>query len=160
MKPTFNTRRFLLLLVVALVLTIIPLPTLIDRLRPDWVALLIIFNALYWPRTIGVGVAFLVGILLDVVNAELFGQHALALVVVAAVTLRLYQRIRMFPILQKMITVFILVLIFQFMLFWVEGVIGTPVGGWQRWSPAITSALIWPLIEWARLRWQRRRPNY
>ena len=77
-------------LIVALALTMLPLPPALDIIRPDWLALIVIFWALSVPRSYGVGIAFLVGIVLDVSQGTLIGQHALGLTVIAYITVRFH----------------------------------------------------------------------
>jgi rod shape-determining protein MreD len=64
----------------------IPLPGGLDRFRPDWVAMVLIYWGMALPHRIGIGVGWGVGLLLDVGRGGLLGQHALALAVVAYLT--------------------------------------------------------------------------
>lgn len=86
-------------LIIALALTMLPLPRALDVMRPDWLALIVIFWALSVPRSYGVGIAFLVGIVLDVSQGTLLGQHALGLTVIAFITVRFHLQMRVFPLL-------------------------------------------------------------
>jgi len=69
-------------LVVAFVLTLLPLPPLLDLMRPYWVALVIIYWCLETQDRISLGLAFIVGIVLDLLGGSLLGLHALSLVVI------------------------------------------------------------------------------
>lgn len=133
-------------LVAALALTIMPLPAVLDPLRPDWVALVMIFWALTLPRTYGIGTAWIAGIVLDVTQGTLLGQHALALTVIVYLTQRFHLLMRVFPLLQLTATVFALVTLYRFLLFWVNGVAGVPAPAIAYWGPALTSALVWPIV--------------
>lgn len=130
----------------ALILTIMPLPAIISPWRPEWTALVLIYWALALPNRVGVGIAWCVGILQDVLQATVLGAHGLIFALIVYLTIQLYQRMRLVPIWQQMITVFVLLLINRMLLLWIRGVMGSADVGWQFWTPAITSTLIWPLI--------------
>lgn len=133
-------------LVVGLMLAIMPLPDTVRTLRPDWLALLMIFWAIQLPRTWSIGSAWIVGIILDVAYGTLLGQHALALCVVIFVTVRLHLLMRVFPLLQLTATVFALLALYQFILFWINGVAGVSSPSIAYWGPVITGTLVWPLV--------------
>jgi len=136
----------LLTLLLALALTAVPLPAAIAPFRPEWVPLMMIFWCLLAPARFGLLAAFWTGLLLDTLSGALLGQHALALVVVAYLTIRLHLRIRVFPVWQLSMTVVLLLAIYEFVLFWVDGVAGRTVPLLERWAPLLSSALVWPLI--------------
>lgn len=133
-------------LIIALALTIVPLPGALDPLRPDWVALVMIYWALTLPRTYGIGTAWIAGLVVDVTQGTLLGQHALALTVIVYLTQRFHLLMRVFPLLQLTATVFALIALYRFLLFWVNGVVGVPAPAIVYWGPALTSALIWPVV--------------
>jgi len=133
-------------LVFGLILTIMPLPDAVDALRPDWLALLIIFWAMRLPRTWGVGCAWIVGIVLDVSQGTLLGQHALALCCVAFITIRFHLLMRVFPVPQLTATVFPILAIYQFLMFWINGVAGVTAPSIVYWGPVISSTLVWPIV--------------
>ena len=136
----------ILTLIVGLMLTMMPLPDLLDPFRPDWLALLVIFWAMQLPRTWSIGTAWIVGLILDVSQGTLLGQHALAFCVVAFMTVRFHLLMRVFPLPQLSATVFGLLAVYQFLLFWTNGVAGIHAASTVYWGPVVTSALIWPLL--------------
>jgi rod shape-determining protein MreD len=101
----------LVLFLLALVLTIMPLPLWAQDYRPQWVALMLIYWCLALPERIGVATAWGLGIMQDVVSGALLGQHALSLSVLAFLTVRLHQRIRIFPWWQQALSVLVLLLL-------------------------------------------------
>jgi rod shape-determining protein MreD len=133
-------------LLLALVLTAIPLPEPIAAYRPEWVPLIMIFWSLVAPHRFGLLTAFWMGVLLDALSGALLGQHALALVVVVFLTIRFHLRIRVFPVWQLSVTVLLLLTLYEFVLFWIDGVAGRTVPLPERWGPLLASAVIWPLI--------------
>jgi len=143
-----NSRRLpvLITLVVGLMLTIMPLPEAVEAFRPNWLALLLIFWAMQLPRTWSVGTAWVVGIVLDVSYGTLLGQHALALCLVVFATVRIHLLMRVFPLSQLSATVFALLALYQFILYWVNGVAGVSAPAITYWGPVITGTLIWPFF--------------
>ena len=133
-------------LIVGLMLSIMPLPGSIAAFRPDWMALLMIFWAMQLPRTWSVGSAWIVGIVLDVTYGTLLGQHAVALCIIVFITIRFHLLMRVFPLLQLSATVFALLAMYQFILFWVNGVAGVTAPSITYWGPVITGTLLWPFL--------------
>jgi len=133
-------------IVVALMLTMMPLPAAITALRPDWVTMIVIFWAISVPRSYSVGTAWIIGILVDVTQGTLLGQHALALCSIAFITVRFHLLMRVFPLLQLTATVFALLALQQFLLFWINGVAGVNAPSLSYWGPVLTSTLLWPLL--------------
>ena len=133
-------------LVVGLMLTIMPLPESLDPFRPDWLVLLMIFWAMQLPRTWSIGTAWVVGLIVDVTQGTFLGQHALAFCVVIFMTVRFHLLMRVFPLPQLSATVFGLLAVYQFLLFWANGVAGVHAASTVYWGPVITGALIWPVL--------------
>jgi rod shape-determining protein MreD len=146
MNADRTSRRLpvIITLVVGLMLAIMPLPDSVRPFRPDWLALLVIFWAMQLPRTWSVGSAWIIGIVLDVSYGTLLGQHALALSIVAFVTVRFHLLMRVFPLSQLTFTVFALLALYQFVLFWINGVAGVSAPAVTYWGPVIVGAILWP----------------
>ena len=136
----------LVTIIVALMLMIMPLPEVVEPFRPDWIALVLIFWAMQLPRSWGVVTAWCIGIVLDVAQGTLLGQHALALSVIVFVTIRLHLLMRVFPLIQLTATVFALLALYQFVLFWVNGVAGLSTASIHYWAPIVSGTLIWPFL--------------
>jgi len=132
--------------VVALMLMMMPLPDSIRMFRPEFVTMLLIYWCMALPDRVGVGIGWIVGLLLDVIMGALLGQHALALVIVAWITLKLYQRIRVYPKWQQALAVLILIVLSQMIVLWVQGIIGRSPKTWMYWLPSVTSMLLWPWL--------------
>jgi len=132
--------------IVGLMLTVMPLADSVEPFRPDWLALVVIFWAMQLPRTWSVGSAWFIGIVLDVSYGTLLGQHALALCVIAFATVRFHLLMRVFPLSQLAATIFALLALYQFILFWVNGVAGVSAPTIAYWAPVITGTLIWPFL--------------
>ncbi len=130
----------------ALVCSAIPLPHFLDLLRPDFLLLVVIFFAVMSPRAGGLLFAWCAGLALDSFRGLILGENALAFVAVAYLAHRFHLRMRMFPLMHQSLVVFLLLAIYQFLLFWIDGVTGHPLTDWTRSLPVITGALLWPPI--------------
>jgi rod shape-determining protein MreD len=146
--PDRTSRRLPVLacIVAALMLTIAPMPDWASSFRPDWVALTLIYWAMTLPRTYSVGTAWIVGIVMDVAQGTLLGQHAIALCFIVYITVKFHLQFRVFPTSQMSATVFAMLALYQFILFWINGVAGVTTSAITYWGPVITGALIWPLL--------------
>jgi rod shape-determining protein MreD len=89
------------------------------------------------------------GLLVDMLTGSLLGQHAMALTIVAYLTLRFHQRIRLFPIWQQALTVLVLLVLHQLLALWVSRFIGRPGPPWFYWFPSLTGMIVWPLVYFA-----------
>ena len=138
-------RRYLVAwiwLAFALALSVVPWPGLLNALNPNWVAVYLIFLSLKDPRRIGLFGAFLAGLALDVVTGALLGQNALALVTILFLSMRFHLRIRAFPMSQLTGWAALLLALNQFILFWIDGVIGRSVEPVERLAPILTGTLV------------------
>ncbi len=129
---------------VALALAILPLPAAVDAFRPDFLVLVVFYWCIEQPRAGGLTLAFVAGLALDVIQGVVLGQHALALVLMAAWATHLRLRLRVFSVLSQSLTIFALLTGYQFILFWVDGATGNPVTSFSRWLAPVIGALIWP----------------
>ena len=130
-------------LVLTLALSLVPLPHLISSFRPDWVAVVLLYWSLTAPRRFSLLTAFWMGIVLDTLTGSLLGQHALALLVIVYVAERLHLRIRVFPMSQLGLVVLALLGLYEFILFWIDGVAGRTVPVSERWGPPLAGTLVW-----------------
>ena len=133
-------------IIAAVMLTIVPLPSWADSFRPDWIVLTLIFWAMMLPRTWSIGWAWIIGIFIDVAQGTLLGQHALALCFVIFITVRFHLLMRVFPMSQLTATVFALLAMYQFVLFWINGVAGFGAPTITYWAPVISGTLLWPIV--------------
>lgn len=140
----------------ALVFAILPLPGSGEVGRPHLLLLLVIYWALSAPRHAGLLFAWFCGLAIDLLKGPLLGQHAAAFLLVAFLTHKFQLRMRIFPIYHQTLTVFMLLALYEFLLFWIDGIIGQAVTTWMRWIPVFTSTLLWPLLVGILDTWNRR----
>lgn len=132
--------------VVALILGVLPLPHWADVARPDFLVIVVLYWSVMSPRAGGLLLAFIAGLALDATKGIVLGQHALALTLVTAIAINLHLRIRVFPILHQALTIFMLLVIYQFVVFYVDGASGHAVNTLWRWLPCFTGAALWPVF--------------
>lgn len=130
--------------VVALLLTVWPLPDGGEPFRPAWVLIVTIYWCLFLPQRVGLVVAFIAGLLTDALTGSLLGEHALALLLVAWVALKLHLQVRIYPWWQQTIVVGVLTLLYTFVQFWIDGMLGYTQGTSLRWMPVLITTLLWP----------------
>ena len=141
--------------VLALALTIVPLPAMLELFRPEWMAMVLIYWCMAVPARVGVSIGWLVGLMLDVSRDALLGQYALAFALIAFLTLHLHQRLRNFPLWQQALSVAVLIALESLIVLWIKGLTGQSPGIWKMLVPAFSSLLFWPVI-YLSLRYVRR----
>jgi rod shape-determining protein MreD len=141
-----GTRYIVLSLIIALALTIVPVPEYLTSYRPEWVALVLLYWIMALPQRIGVNVAWILGFCLDVLKGALLGQHALAMAVLAYLMLNLSLRIRVYPFWQQSVVVGLMLFIYQALLLWIYDMTGTIDYNWHYWWPVLLGAFLWPWV--------------
>lgn len=161
MNLQIGTRRRLILgstFAAALMLSIMPLPAWAQSLRPDWVALVLIYWCLALPERVGVGTGWTVGLILDVLYGSLLGEQALAKTLIAFFTSRLHLQVRMFPRWQQAVSVFVLIGLSHLLILWIKSATGSRFEAWTFWLSSVVSMMLWPWL-FLILRHMRRRGN-
>ena len=135
---------------VGMVLAIVPIPQFVPVelgfLRPDWVAMVLVYWIIALPHRVGFPTAWLAGIAADVLRGGLIGQHALSYLLIAYVAASLYQRLRMFSVWQQAAILFALLGANELIGFWIESIAG--LADWSMWYllPALSGAFLWPWV--------------
>jgi rod shape-determining protein MreD len=143
-----NLRYFVIFLslLAGLILMILPLPESVLYYRPHWIALTLIYWSMALPERVGLLFAFFSGIVVDVSQGTLLGQHALALVIIISINLTFYQRIRVMALVQQALYVFGLLIIGQTIIVWMEGIMGRPTPIIAFIGAPFIGMLIWPWV--------------
>ncbi len=140
-RPTSNL-FIVFSLLAALLLNGLPWEGVWLMLRPDFVAVVLLYWCTYKPWRVGIGWSWVVGIFADVSDASLFGQHALAYTLLAFGGVVLHHRLQMFDLRQQTTHVFgILVLTYA-----VYALVHWQVNGYMVWPffiGCLTSTLLW-----------------
>jgi rod shape-determining protein MreD len=139
--PASNT-FIVLSLLAALLLNWLPWSGIWLALRPDFVALVLLYWCTHKPFRIGIGMAWMIGVFADVTDASLFGQHALAYTVLAYGGVVLHQRMQMFDLRQQTLQVFPLLLL----AYVVYALVHWQLHGYVAWAyffGSVTTASLW-----------------
>tara|TARA_R110000868_G_scaffold346617_11_gene607742 strand:- start:92 stop:574 length:483 start_codon:yes stop_codon:yes gene_type:complete len=134
----------LITLIVAMCLSLLPMPEWTGWARPAWVLMVLTYWAMVMPDQVNVGVAWLAGLFLDVLTGTMIGEHALALTVAIYFVYRFHRRIHMYPMPQQVFSVLIFVLIYQSILYGVQGAVGKLPQSQLYWLSSLTTVLLWP----------------
>lgn len=136
----------LLSFLIALMLAMIPLPGWAQELRPHWMLLVLVYWSMAIPTRIGVVIAWIMGLLLDVTYDALLGQHALALAIIIFLTLNAHQRLRVYPVWQQALVILVFCLIYDMINLWIQGISGYAPNVWLYILPSFSTAIIWPFV--------------
>jgi len=131
-------------LLLSLMLTVLPLPEGLLEINPSWCLLTLLFWAYNYPRSINVGVAWCVGILVDGLTGSLLGLHALSFVIIIGLFDLFYRRFHMFHVLQQSLVIGILIICYFMIIFSVRHLLTDNMTDWMVMLSAVTSMLCWP----------------
>jgi rod shape-determining protein MreD len=110
---------------------------------PDWAGLVLIFWAIHQPQRVGVGVAFLIGMAVDVIDGGVMGQHPLSYVLMVYLASELSKRILWFPLRHQMLHILPLLLLGQVVMLVARLIGGSAFPGWSYFLCAFVAALLW-----------------
>ena len=123
---------------------------------PDFVALVVVFWNVHQPRRVGIGIGFLLGLILDVHNSSLLGERALLYSLLAYGAWMLHKRVPWFSIGGQILHVLPMMLLMQTAVILARVVTGAPMPGWPIYMQWVTTALLWPVANLLLLAPQRR----
>jgi rod shape-determining protein MreD len=131
---------------VALMLTVLPLPQILLIVWPHVLVLVVLYWSTMAPRGGGMLIGFLGGLCLDVLQGTQMGQHALALSFLTYLAIRFHLLTRAKPIFEQSLFVLAALIAYEVLLWAIDGFAGHHAGSWTRWLPVLTSTLAWPLV--------------
>lgn len=129
--------------IVALLLTLMPLPFWGEVLRPQWSLLVLIYWTLALPERVGILTGWSIGLLMDTVQGTLLGQLAVGYALCSYFVLYGYQRMRIYRRWQQSVVILLLSLLVLLARFWIDGLMGEAILVWYYWLPALTTMLAW-----------------
>ena len=151
MRPGSNLEISLSLLL-GLLLYLLPWAGFGLTLRPDFVLLVLLYWLIRSPQTCNVGIAWMMGMVMDLADGSLFGQHALAYIVAAFLAVVYQRRVTLFNRLQQAGFVFALLLIAQIVLLIVKLFSGNSPAGWTYFLPSVTGIMLWQLVVYSKIK--------
>jgi rod shape-determining protein MreD len=126
---------------------------------PDFLALVLVFWNVHQPRRVGIGWAFLFGLLIDVHEGALLGQHALAYTLLSFGAITIHRRLLWFGVAEQMVQVLPLFLGAHLVSLVVRMAAGGMFPGWGLFVAPLVEALLWPVAVLLLLAPQRRAPD-
>lgn len=126
---------------------------------PDFVALVLIFWSIHQPRKVGIGIAFMMGLLMDVHDATLLGENALSYTLLSYFAIMIHRRVLWFRLSTQALHVLPLLLVMQTVQMVVRMMAGGPFPGWLYFLESVAAAVLWPVATWMLLAPQRRAIN-
>jgi len=144
-------------LLLALVLNLVPFGRMVAM--PDFVALALVFWSVHQPRRVGIGAAFVFGLLMDVHQGALLGQHALAYTLLSFFAIAIHRRLLWFSVPEQALQILPLFAAAHLVSVLVRLVSGGMFPGWGLLLAPLFESLLWPLVSLALLAPQRRAPD-
>jgi rod shape-determining protein MreD len=144
-------------LLVALAFNLLPLGR--QAWLPDLLALTLVFWNVHQPRRVGIGMAFLFGLLLDVHQGAVLGHHALAYTLLSYGAIMIHRRLLWFGLLEQALHVLPLFVGVHVVLLAIRLLGGGLFPGWSVLLAPVLEALLWPVVTLLLLAPQRRAPD-
>jgi len=144
-------------LIVALLVNMVPIGR--AAWTPDLLALVIVFWSVHQPARIGIGAAFVFGLLMDVHQAAMLGQHALSYTTLGFLATMLHRRLLWFPLVSQALQVLPLFALSHLIELAIRMIGGGAFPGWSLLVAPVLEAALWPLVSLVLLAPQRRTPE-
>ena len=146
-----------LTLLVAFVLNLVPLGR--TPAMPDFLALVLVFWNVHQTRRVGVGVAFLFGLMMDIHDGAVLGQHALAYTLLSFLAITVHRRLLWFSLAEQALQLLPLFIIAHAVSLVVRLLSSGSFPGWTLLLAPLFEAMLWPVVSFVLLAPQRRAPD-
>jgi rod shape-determining protein MreD len=141
-KPAFIAATLL----AALLINFLPWSGWLLWLRPDFVALIVLYWSIEEPRKFGFVAAWLLGLMMDVADGSLFGQHALAYSILAYAGIVLHRRVQRFSTAPQVLHVIALLLLNDVIVLLIRMLAGADFPGYRYFIGSFVAGALWPLL--------------
>jgi rod shape-determining protein MreD len=131
-------------LFLAICLSLMPIPSWFAWMRPNFILMTLLFWTITLPDRINVSIAWLMGIISDLLTGTLLGEHALGFIITIYFADKMHTQLRMHPLLQQALSIGLFTLIYQLIIYCIQGMLGDLPQSDLYWLPTISSMLIWP----------------
>ena len=126
---------------------------------PDVLALVLVFWNVHQSRRVGVGLSFAFGLMMDVHDSAVLGQHALAYTLLSFFAITIHRRLLWFSVPSQAVQILPLFLAAHAVSLVVRMIAGGMFPGWELMLAPIFEAMLWPIATWLLLAPQRRAPD-
>lgn len=123
---------------------------------PDFVALVLVFWSIHQPRRVGIGIAFTMGLLMDVHDASLLGENALSYTLLSYFAIMIHRRVLWFKVPTQAFHVLPLLLMMQAVQLVVRLLVSGKFPGWTYFLESVVASALWPVATMILLAPQRR----
>ena len=141
-------------LLLALLINMLPLGR--TPWMPDVVAVVLVFWSVHQPLRVGIGAAFIFGLAMDVHQAALLGQHALAYTILTFFAITIHRRLLWFTVPSQAVQVLPLFAAMHTIELVIRLVAGGMFPGWDIVLAPFLEAMLWPVASVMLLAPQRR----
>ncbi len=145
-RQRLSTWWFVGTLAFALLSMLVPLPGALEPFKPYWPALVLLYWAMESEDRVTLGLAFLIGLLADLLNGVVLGEQALRLCALVFIALRFRSRLRFFPMWQQTLAVLALLLNDRILLLVVRVLDGGTLPPARWWISPFVGAALWPFL--------------
>jgi rod shape-determining protein MreD len=135
-------------LVTALMINLLPWSGWMLAIKPDFVALTVLYWCIQQPHKAGFGTAWLMGLLMDIADATLLGQHALAYSVLAYAGIALNRRVLRFTMKDQILHIIPLLLMNDLIVLVIRRLAGADFPGWTYFAGSLVAGALWPLLSY------------
>jgi rod shape-determining protein MreD len=130
-------------LIAALLANLLPWSGVALAIKPDFVALVLLYWCIEQPRKVGFGAAWLLGLIMDIADGSLFGQHALAYSILAFAGIVLHRRVLGFSGTPQVLHVVILLLMNDLIVLAIRAMAGADFPGFQYFAGSLIAGALW-----------------
>jgi rod shape-determining protein MreD len=130
-------------LVTALLINLLPWSGTALWLKPDFVALVVLYWCIEQPRRVGFAAAWLLGLFMDVADGTLFGQHALAYSILAYAGIVLHRRVLRFAGPSQVVHVVVLLFMNDIIVLAIRAAAGADFPGWHYFTGSLVAGVLW-----------------
>jgi rod shape-determining protein MreD len=141
-KPAF----IVFTLIAALLINLLPWSGLLLAVKPDFVALAVLYWCIQQPRKLGFAAAWLMGLMMDIADGSLFGQQALAYSVLAFAGIVLHRRVQMFTLKDQILHVIPILLLNDLVVLAIRTLAGAAFPGFSYFVGSFMAGALWPLM--------------
>jgi len=114
--------------------------------RPSFIGLVVIYWSIFAPHAGGIFAPWLAGLALDVFKGDVLGQNALAMALIAYITMSLHQRLRNQTMVQQSLFVFAMLTVAEVVVWGIQGWTEQSVSSSWRWIQPMVGAMVWPFL--------------
>jgi len=133
-------------LIAALTINFLPWSGPVLAVKPDFVALVVLYWCIQQPHKFGFAAAWLMGLTMDIGDGSLLGQHALAYSVLAFAGIVLHRRVLMFTMQNQILHVIPILLLNDLIVLVIRTLAGADFPGFRYFVGSLIAGALWPVM--------------